>query len=197
MNLMARARRGLVFPLAGGALLASAGQAFAQAGSTASWQIFLLVFVVLGLVCWPICAWFIVTGRAARAQALASQTWPTAPGTVLASKVDTSLRLLSKNRDYKYVPMVSYAYEVAGKRYEGDVIQFGLTEAASQSVAEQTIKPYPAGGKVKVSYDPKDPTKSVLETSDKAGKGRVVGGWILTSVPFVTVAVIWLIVRYV
>lgn len=193
---MARTRRRLLLPLAGGVLLASAGQAFAQAGSTAPWQIFLLIFAVLALVCWPICAWFIVTGRAALAQARESRSWPTAPGTVLASKVDTSLRLLSKNRDYKYVPMISYTYEVAGKRYEGDVIQFGLTEAASRSVAEQTIKPYPVGGKVKVFYDPKDPKKSVLETSDKAGKGRIVGGWVMSGVPFLTVAVIWAIVRY-
>lgn len=197
INLMARTRRRLLLPLAGGVLLASAGQAFAQAGSTAPWQIFLLLFVVLAVVCWPICAWFILTGRAAIAVARASQSWPTAPGTVLASEVDTSLRLLSKNRDYKHVPTVRYAYEVAGKRHEGDVIQFGLTEAASRSVAEQTIKPYPVGGKVKVFYDPQDPTKSVLETSEKAGRGRVVGGWILTGVPFVTMAVIWVIVRYV
>lgn len=196
MYLKTRARR-LLLPLAGGALLASAGPAFAQASAPVYWQIFALIFVVLALVTWPICAWFIVTGRAARAQALASQSWPTAPGTVLESKVDTSLRMLSKNRNYKHVPTVRYAYEVAGKRHEGDRIQFGLTEAASKSVAEQTIKPYPVGGKVNVFYDPKDPAKSVLETSDKAGKGRVIGGWIMSGVPFVTVAVIWAIVRYV
>ena len=171
MNPMKRARRRLLLPLAGGVLLASAGQAFAQASSTAPWQIFLLLFVVLAVVCWPICAWFILTGRAALAIARASQSWPTAPGTVLASEVRHVAAAAVEESRLQHVPTVRYAYEVAGKRHEGDVIQFGLTKSASRSAAEQTIKPYPVGGKVKVFYDPKVPMKSVLGRSEKAGRG--------------------------
>jgi hypothetical protein len=159
------------------------------------WAIFQL-FVLFAVICWPIAAWFILTGRGARAQALASQKWPTAPGTVLQSEVVRTVRLFSNEaNDYIYTPTVRYAYEVAGKRYEGDTIRFGLIVGKQPFQEDGVIKPYPVGGAVNVHYDPADPKTSVLETTVTEARGRVWGGWIMTAVPFLLIALLWWVSR--
>lgn len=155
------------------------------------WAIFQL-FAVMAVICWPISAWFILTGRGYRAQAQASQKWPTAQGTVLSSEVEQSRSLFSKEAfDYTYTPKVRYAYEVGGKRYEGDTIQFGYMGGKTSYNEEKVIQRYPVGGAATVHYDPVDPKVSVLETATSSGSGRYWAGWIFSTVPFLLVALLW------
>jgi hypothetical protein len=158
------------------------------------WWLVLQLFALFAVICWPIAAWFILSGRGYRAQALASEKWPTVPGTVLASEAKRNKPLFSK--DYQYTPTVRYAYEVQGTRHEGDTIQFGLMASAYQYQADEIIKPYPVGGAVTVHYDPADPKAAVLETSAKSGSGRFWGGWIMVAVPFLLIALLWAVVRF-
>jgi hypothetical protein len=159
-----------------------------------NWWLVLQLFALFAVICWPMSAWFILSGRGYRAQAQASEKWPTAPGTVLSSEVDRSKPLFSK--DYQYTPKVRYAYEVQGTRHEGDTIQFGLMASAYKYQAEEVIKPYPVGGAVAVHYDPADPKATVLETSAKSGSGRIWAGRIMAAVPFLLIALLWGIARY-
>ena len=97
------------------------------------WAVFQL-FVLFAVICWPIAAWFILSGRYSRGMAQASQGWPTVQGKMLASEVVRSTPLTAKDQfDYTYTPTVRYGYEVGGKRFEGDTIQFGLLGGRANS----------------------------------------------------------------
>ena len=157
------------------------------------WWLFFQLLLLFAVICWPISAWFILTGRSYGAQALASEKWPTVPGTVLSSEVDRSKPLFGK--DYQYTPKVRFAYEVQGARHEGDTIQFGMMATTTSFQGEEVIRPYPVGGAVTVHYDPADPKMSVLETSAKSGSGRIWGGWIVAAVPFLLILLLWGIMR--
>jgi hypothetical protein len=158
------------------------------------WWALLSIFALFAVICWPISAWFIVTGKGYRGQALASAKWPTAPGTVLSSEVERNKPLFGK--DYQYAPKVRYAFEVAGKRYEGDMIQFGMGNLIYSYQADEVVKPYPVGAAVTVHYDPADPKNAVLETSAKSGAGRYWGGWIMTGMPLLLTLLLWGIMRF-
>lgn len=58
---------------------------------------------------------------------------------------------------YEYRPAVSYAYEVAGRTYNNNVIGFGLAPLEERAEAEQLLHSYPKGCSVRVHYDPDDP----------------------------------------
>ena len=69
----------------------------------------------------------VYSGLKSRANARASETWPTAGGTVLASDVEQRAHYSPKTRKttYDYEPKIRYRYKVAGTDYESDVIRFG------------------------------------------------------------------------
>jgi hypothetical protein len=159
------------------------------------WAVFQL-FVLFAVICWPIAAWFILSGRYSRDMARASRNWPTVPGKVLASEVLRSLPLTAQNSlDYTYTPTIRYAFEVGGKAYEGDTIQFGLVSGKNPILEEAVLKPYPVGAKVNVHYDPANPKNSVLDTSLRSGSGRLWAGWIMIAVPFLLILVLWWVRR--
>jgi hypothetical protein len=61
-----------------------------------------------------------------------------------------------------YYPFISYTYNVNGVAYEGNRIRYGST-GGSKSVAHNYFQKYPAGKKVKISIDPNNYGRSVLE----------------------------------
>lgn len=117
-----------------------------------------LIFVIIGLVLLFIYFRSLLKVRA-------SQTWPTAPGTVLQSWVRESRSTDSDGGDsYSYHPEVHYQYQVMGTEYQGSKIAFG-PKVGGRSRAEKTIEKYPAGANVTVYYQPDNPANAVLERS--------------------------------
>ena len=99
--------------------------------------------------------------------ARASRAWPTAAGTVieteLTSRTETYRQQDRIETHTVYAPRVRYAYEVEGRRYEGERIRFG-TYRESETAARAILDRYPAGASVEVHYDPANPAAATLET---------------------------------
>ena len=83
--------------------------------------------------------------------------WKIVDGEIKDSSVETR-----QYRFKSYYPIISYTYNVDGVVYEGSKIKYGGT-GGSKSVADDYFEKYPVGKKVKVSIDPNDYSKSVLE----------------------------------
>jgi hypothetical protein len=81
-----------------------------------------------------------------------------------------------------YTADIKYAYTVQGVEYRSDVVVIG----GHSYGANATVKRYPLGKKVSVSYDPDNPGRAVLEPGVFFYGAHEIGGMILFSI--VTVA---------
>ncbi|MBI5480129.1 MAG: DUF3592 domain-containing protein [Deltaproteobacteria bacterium] len=103
--------------------------------------------------------------------AAASTTWSTARGRIISSSVECRVSTTSSagsrgssGRSHTavwYIAAVSYSFDVHGRRFDGDRVAFGAR--LSEPAARATVARYPAGAEVAVRFDPRDPTRSVLE----------------------------------
>lgn len=91
-----------------------------------------------------------------------SGNWPTVPGTVVSSDVDSSH--VGRGRT-KYWPEVEYEYLVDGELFEGNRISHIHIRLIGTFLggATRTADHYRLGREVKVAYDPDNPASSVLE----------------------------------
>jgi hypothetical protein len=117
-------------------------------------------FAVIGLVL--VCvAVYIFAGDGAM------KSWPTADGVITSSTIDATWTQAKDNagrpRPYEScTPNVHYTYTADGKQLEGRRIT-REPFASSRAEIETWVRRYPVGKAVKVYYDPKDPTSSILE----------------------------------
>ena len=115
-----------------------------------------------------------------RGIAAASETWPSVMGEITTSEVTHTVKHSSSGKNkWRYVPKVEYRYEIDGAEYSNDDIQFVSVswQFKDRFRAERVIKPYPAGRKVDVFYDPTDTGNSVLQKGSVAGApwGYIIG----------------------
>ena len=112
-----------------------------------------------------------------------SHKWPTVPGKIVASELESDTNRHDQKRITTYAAAIRYAYEVDGKPYESDQIQLGGSSETSQPEEfEGMVKRYPEGKRVKVYYDPADPATATLEPGEMGGifnMAMVAGGFIL------------------
>jgi hypothetical protein len=104
--------------------------------------------------------------------------WPTASGRIIRSGVDVSVhRDRSNNRDRRdretrsYSAEIEYEFEVDGQTVKGSRIAVISDQFGSKSWAETTVKKFPVGTDVKVSYNPARPEQCVLEPGRWGGAG--------------------------
>jgi Protein of unknown function (DUF3592) len=88
-------------------------------------------------------------------RAIDSQDWKRVDCEIIESRI--SQRGIGKN-----IPIVIYKYMVDGLTYEGKTIRFGGM-SGFKSTANEFCKKYTKGKIVKVSLDPNNPKRSVLE----------------------------------
>jgi Protein of unknown function (DUF3592) len=98
----------------------------------------------------------------------ASKKWPRAAGTVTAS----ALEKLPERR-WRYRAALQYSYRVGGKDYQSSRVFWGGNEGREKHMAS-VIETYPAGGKVRVYYDPKNPAEAVLDPIQNTGSRQIV-----------------------
>lgn len=99
-------------------------------------------------------------------KAKASETWPTAVGTVASAEIiEEESRDREGNTSTWYNPTVSYSYGVGGRQYQSTRLRFGNYRRASRKKAEAMLAPYRAGGAAQVRYNPQAPDECVLETA--------------------------------
>jgi Protein of unknown function (DUF3592) len=123
------------------------------------------------------------------AHAKASLQWPSVEGIIERSEVTTShsnVTSTSSHRKRKttYHTYVEYAYSVNGTPHTSKVVWFGDDYSSNiRSSHTAVTERYPKGNKVKVFYDPNDPTLAVLEPGAKFSSYVIyVLGWVLASV---------------
>lgn len=101
-------------------------------------------------------------------RAEASKKWPRASGTVTACALEKS-----PEHRRRYRALVQYSYRVGGKDYQGSRIFWGGNEGREKHVAS-VVETYPAGSKVRVFYDPKNPAEAVLDPIQNTGSRQLV-----------------------
>ncbi len=96
------------------------------------------------------------------------RNWPVVEGEIVASAVSVAATHRSAD-DTDAKPDIRYRYEVLGKSYEGRRIRFGSPSRVTRLQANELAGKYPQGAKVRVFYDPKRPSQSVLEPTNASG----------------------------
>jgi hypothetical protein len=133
-------------------------------GETTFW----LLFALFGMVAAVWYAWLV--WRASQ-----SDQWPHAHGNVVNATIEPVVSAdLSENAGYD--PRVMYAYEVAGKTYQGSRLRFGPGFLRTQMTAEWKTLDYRPGRTIEVYYNPARPSDSVLEPGVHAGLALSLGG---------------------
>ncbi|CAN5235491.1 hypothetical protein BH10PSE6_BH10PSE6_54280 [soil metagenome] len=111
---------------------------------------------------------------ASLATAQLAARWPTTPGTVITSQVESRRELTGGGASRTMVvwsPLVEYVYRVGTREYHGTRIGFGPTVSAGRDLAEAVIARYPEKATVTVHYHPTNPSQATLET-------HVAHGWV-------------------
>ncbi len=89
-----------------------------------------------------------------------SKNWPSVPGEVIKSEVETYRR----DGNTHYLPDIVYTYAVDGKTYTSSKITVGDPPLDSNiSPAKRAQAEYPVGKAVDVYYDPEVPSSSALK----------------------------------
>ena len=142
---------------------------------------FIQGLTILGSMCFPVAALLAARRRWFEARARASGAWPTVPGKVERSRVEKAATQYGTN----YRLALAYRYQVGGRDYEGDRVEFGPRRVDSQDLIERLAEKYPAGAQVTVHYDPDDPANAVLETSEEMARQNQWAVWFLLATPIV------------
>ena len=96
---------------------------------------------------------------------LNSLRWPTVPVRIVSSGVSTG----TSNIGHWWAPEVEYEYAVSGHVYRSTNIRYFMPTFYQQEEARAVRAAYPNGTEAKASYDPHNPSRSVLEPGLPAG----------------------------
>ncbi len=106
----------------------------------------------------------LLVGFVQHRQALAMQTWQSAPGAVINAEIYSYTQWKEGVQHRYYAPRVTYRYTVNGRQYEGDRVNLAAESAWNRpGLAERKLQKYPVGATVTVYYNPKAPGESALE----------------------------------
>ena len=126
--------------------------------------------------------------RRERALGAASMSWPSVPGVLKSSSLET----YRTQGGRKYMAKVAYDYTVDGTAYSGDRLRFGNT-AGALAPAQADAARYPAGAPVEVRYDPGKPQTATLEAGQS---GLSVWGLVLAIIG-ATMAVLAVVIYFI
>jgi hypothetical protein len=93
-------------------------------------------------------------------EAKAGETWPTAPGKIVSSSVESKRT---------YEAKVVYEYTVNGKVYSSGRLTMGNINTGDPGRARLIVDRYPPGKAVTVHYSPQDPSRCLLEPGLNGG----------------------------
>jgi len=120
-------------------------------------RIFMILFgAVLFLFFTPVA---VVLVSSKLSEAWESGKWPSTEGTVLSADVQTK----GFGTKIKYVPAITYEYQVDGHKYSGNRTRIGSYGFGSESDASDYVSEHSVGDRVSVYYQPSDPSRSLLE----------------------------------
>ena len=118
-------------------------------------------FFWIGLIFLPMVALLAVAIASKLIELRQAKSWLPATGRILSSGIETRRHQFEGEPEtVKNVPAVKYEFTVGARTVDGTRI--GIGDEGGLDI-EATLKRYPAGAEVTVYYDPRDPTKCVLE----------------------------------
>ncbi len=128
---------------------------------------FLLVFgigtVLLGL-------YFFMSALLGRRRREAAGSWPTVPGEVIAAVVQRFQPRRGQKAEVRHTPLVTYTYTVGEQLFTGQKLDFKPPRSyATVAEAEAIVAAYPAGSRVKVTYNPLGPQQAALDRGKPIG----------------------------
>ncbi|MDT8400757.1 MAG: DUF3592 domain-containing protein [Bacteroidales bacterium] len=113
-----------------------------------------LLFIIIGGFV------FFMWGLPPMQYANASKNWPSVPGKITRSEVET----YRKDGKTQYLPDIAYTYTVEGKTYNSSKVTVGDPPFTSNiSPAKRLQAEYPVGEDVTVYYDPEVHSSSALK----------------------------------
>jgi len=113
-----------------------------------------LLFMVFGGIV------FFVWGLPPLKYSQESAGWPSVPGTIIRSEIETWHR---EGKSH-YQPNIVYAYEVEGKKLTSSKVTVGdLPSDSNMSAAKRIQNEFPVGSSVVVFYDPEVPASTALK----------------------------------
>ena len=136
--------------------------------------------VFMAVVCASFPALVLVAGVVKLWELRVAGRWPATTGTVTASRVESrrnapgDLAYNFNDTEMTNEPFVEYKYEVGGKTYRCS--RLSIAEKTPGSERERILARYPVGAAVTVYYDPKDPSRALLERT-LPFVPMLVGGW--------------------
>jgi hypothetical protein len=133
---------------------------------------------------------FIWKGVASLLRAQRAKRWPKAAGVIVRSEVDvTDLYegLPDSEPEISRYPIVEYAYEVGGRKYQSR--RFYLEGGIPNVEADEMVARYPMGAAVAVFHNPTDPADCALDVSFRKGYLRRSILMILAVIPFELVSI--------
>ena len=148
----------------------------------------------VGLIFLPLVALVIVAVVSKLIEQRQAQSWTQTSGRIVCSQVETRRhRFQGEAETVKNVPAVEYEFKVGERTVRG--VRIGIGDDAGGANIEATLARYPIGATVTVYYDPRDPTRCVLERGGPQGitAGGCVGGLALLAVFAGTIY--WLVTR--
>jgi len=92
-----------------------------------------------------------------------ANAWPVTQGEIVSSVVELRRTTDDGRARTSYIPIVEFAYTVAGNRLHSRQVKLGLEVSGSEGFAQKIAARYPVGAKVDVHYDPQDPSNAALE----------------------------------
>lgn len=116
----------------------------------------------LPLVVGGLCVFLLIRNWPDVRRGAASTTWPTTVGRLRPVRLDTRSERKGGLDVYYYTPVASYSYTVAGREYLGDRLTFVAAKFRDQHVAQAILTDLQEQADLQVSYDPSDPSVSVL-----------------------------------
>ena len=133
----------------------------------------LLIALCLGGVFFLLGVGLVIFGVVQRKKAKTTETWPTASGSIVSSRLDqkttTDYDDGHTSTSTSYTPIVEYTYQVGGQTYQGSRVFPGASMSYDHGTAQGIVSRYQPGATVTVHYDPANPTQAVLETKSKGG----------------------------
>lgn len=139
-----------------------------------------LVPLLLGGIFGVIGVGVLAFGLTQRNKAKQAGKWPTLPGSVVASRLESKTsRRYSRGRSYTrtiHTPIVEYTYQYMGKSYQGSKIFPGANMSFDLGTAQGILNRYPPGQQCTVHYNPADLSDVVLETKSSGGNLMVILG---------------------
>jgi hypothetical protein len=121
-----------------------------------------IAIIVMGL-------YFAVNQIPAITTGLQSHSWSVTTATVLSSgwlthhATGDEYNQEYEGKGYTHTPEITYSYTVKGRKFTGARSQLGDTGRRYVNEIRSVVDRYPVGRVVRVTYNPRDPSQSVLE----------------------------------